>query len=169
MRQVPLVQVPAVKELGAASRGRAWASRGTGCSAAAATKATSPSPGGWRSKRAQGPDQVTVRTGSHAVFFAPCWLLSLVVVVILLFPRFDSHSWQPLSRPHASGHVVSVSTRRYLVIVLDLSAQSNETDMRPTRLRLITSAAAQLIRDFFDYNPLSQICVVTMHDGKAHR
>lgn len=62
-----------------------------------------------------------------------------------------------------------VPLSRYLILALDLSAAANDADMKPTRLRMVAALAAQFVRDFFDHNPLSQLCVVALRDGKVHR
>lgn len=56
---------------------------------------------------------------------------------------------------------------RYLSIIIDLSGSMKNIDMKPTRLAVTKMHLKRFIRDFFDQNPLSLICLQTVSDGKA--
>ena len=58
---------------------------------------------------------------------------------------------------------------RNLCLVLDLSAASEETDLRPSRLQVMLKAVEEFIREYFDSNPISQLCVVSTHDSIADK
>ena len=58
---------------------------------------------------------------------------------------------------------------RHLVLVLDLSIAMEEKDFRPTRFLLQLSHACDFIKEYFEQNPISQICVIGMCDGLAMR
>lgn len=56
---------------------------------------------------------------------------------------------------------------RFCVLVLDLSDTMRATDLKPSRIELVCSSAAEFIREFFDQNPISQMCVVITRDAAA--
>ena len=58
---------------------------------------------------------------------------------------------------------------RYVVLVLDCSKAAAATDVRPSRAGATAVAAAALVREFFDANPLSHMAVLAMHDGVCVR
>ena len=68
---------------------------------------------------------------------------------------------------------------RHLVLVLDLSEDMMDRDLRPTRyvpLRKLTSSfdltlqlCRQFVSDYFDQNPIGQLAIVCARDGLAER
>lgn len=57
---------------------------------------------------------------------------------------------------------------RALVVVLDLSENMLEKDLRPTRHQLAISHLVEFVADFFDQNPIAQLAVVVTRAGVAH-
>ena len=53
---------------------------------------------------------------------------------------------------------------RYLYLCIDMSQHSVATDLRPSRLALISAISRQFIREFFDQNPLSHLGLLMMRD-----
>ncbi|KAJ2897807.1 putative tfiih basal transcription factor complex p47 subunit protein [Zalerion maritima] len=58
---------------------------------------------------------------------------------------------------------------RHLVLVLDMSFAMLEKDMLPNRYRLMMNYALKFVREFFEQNPISQLGIVGMRDGRAIR
>ncbi|GAB4822276.1 hypothetical protein N2152v2_009322 [Parachlorella kessleri] len=58
---------------------------------------------------------------------------------------------------------------RYVQLVLDLSRAAAATDMRPTRVAVLSGVAQQFIRTFFDENPLSQLGIILLRNGVAEQ
>lgn len=58
---------------------------------------------------------------------------------------------------------------RYLYVVLDVSRATLMTDMRPTRLAVLSNLMQGFIREFFDQNPLSQLGLILARNGIAER
>lgn len=58
---------------------------------------------------------------------------------------------------------------RHLVLVLDLSEAMLEKDMRPNRCAVTLKHAQEYVREFFEQNPISQMCVLAMYDGLCIR
>ncbi|RDI87626.1 hypothetical protein Vi05172_g2311 [Venturia inaequalis] len=58
---------------------------------------------------------------------------------------------------------------RHVVLVIDLSEAMAEKDMRPNRFVVTINYAKEYVREFFEQNPISQMCVLGMHDGLAVR
>lgn len=56
---------------------------------------------------------------------------------------------------------------RHMVLVLDASEAMLEKDMRPNRYRVMTTYAVDYIREYFEQNPISQLTVLAMYDGKC--
>ncbi|KAF2811643.1 TFIIH basal transcription factor complex, subunit SSL1 [Mytilinidion resinicola] len=54
---------------------------------------------------------------------------------------------------------------RHIVLVLDLSEAMLEKDMRPNRYFTMIKYTQEYVREFFEQNPISQMCVMGMHDG----
>jgi len=85
----------------------------------------------------------------------------------------DQAEWQRRRRKHQLESLASKRIRRglirYVVLALDLSDASNTTDMKPSRLRVALSAAIHFVRDFYDNNPLSQLSILAVADGRASR
>ncbi|EON61699.1 hypothetical protein W97_00915 [Coniosporium apollinis CBS 100218] len=58
---------------------------------------------------------------------------------------------------------------RHVVLILDLSEAMLEKDMRPNRYIVTINHAQAYVREFFEQNPISQMCVMAMHDGLCIR
>ncbi|KAE8416326.1 Ssl1-like-domain-containing protein [Aspergillus pseudocaelatus] len=58
---------------------------------------------------------------------------------------------------------------RHLILVIDLSQSMTEKDLRPTRYLLTLRYAQELVREFFEQNPISQLGVLGLRDGLAIR
>jgi len=58
---------------------------------------------------------------------------------------------------------------RYCVVVLDLSSSATETDVRPSRLGLLSALLPPFIRAFFSTNPLSQLGLSVARQGLCER
>lgn len=58
---------------------------------------------------------------------------------------------------------------RFLVVIVDCSAVMNQRDMRPTRLGVVEQVVSSLIDNFFDQNPISQLALVELRDGRAEK
>ena len=55
------------------------------------------------------------------------------------------------------------------MLVLDLSEAMLDKDMRPNRFIVTLKYAQEYVREFFEQNPISQMCVLGMHDGLCIR
>eukprot|EP00753_Platysulcus_tardus_P017843 PLAT6580.1.p1 GENE.PLAT6580.1~~PLAT6580.1.p1 ORF type:complete len:425 (-),score=112.10 PLAT6580.1:164-1342(-) len=58
---------------------------------------------------------------------------------------------------------------RYVFLIVDLSQTMARTDMKPSRLALALSSSKEMVRQFVDQNPLSQLGVITTRDGLARK
>ncbi|KAK5133361.1 hypothetical protein LTR08_007795 [Meristemomyces frigidus] len=58
---------------------------------------------------------------------------------------------------------------RHTVLVLDLSEAMSDKDLRPTRHLLTLTYTTAFITEFFEQNPISQLCILGMRDGLALR
>ena len=58
---------------------------------------------------------------------------------------------------------------RYCLLCVDLSTSVNETDLRPSRLALLSTLLPAFIRSFFGANPLSHLGVMVARNGVAER
>jgi transcription initiation factor TFIIH subunit 2 len=58
---------------------------------------------------------------------------------------------------------------RHLIIVIDMSEAMLEKDLRPTRYELTLNYACELVTEYFEQNPISQLGVIGMRDGLAVR
>ncbi|GAB1193127.1 hypothetical protein APSETT444_002330 [Aspergillus pseudonomiae] len=58
---------------------------------------------------------------------------------------------------------------RHLILIVDLSQSMTEKDLRPTRYLLTLRYAQELVREFFEQNPISQLGVLGLRDGLAVR
>ncbi|KAF2672073.1 TFIIH basal transcription factor complex, subunit SSL1 [Microthyrium microscopicum] len=56
---------------------------------------------------------------------------------------------------------------RHMVLVLDVSEMMLEKDMRPNRYRVMLRYLEEYILEFFEQNPISQITVLMMYDGRC--
>lgn len=58
---------------------------------------------------------------------------------------------------------------RHFVLVLDLSADMMERDLRPNRFELTLQYARKFVADYFDQNPIGQLAIVCTRDGLGER
>lgn len=58
---------------------------------------------------------------------------------------------------------------RHFVLILDLSEDMNDRDLRPTRFDLTLQLARQFVTDYFDQNPIGQLAIICARDGLAER
>ncbi|KAG0149074.1 hypothetical protein CROQUDRAFT_40536 [Cronartium quercuum f. sp. fusiforme G11] len=58
---------------------------------------------------------------------------------------------------------------RHLCLVIDLSLAMTDRDLRPTRLEMSLNYAQEFVTEFFDQNPISQMCILTTKDAIAER
>ncbi|WFD33224.1 hypothetical protein MCUN1_000037 [Malassezia cuniculi] len=58
---------------------------------------------------------------------------------------------------------------RHLVLVLDLSSDMMELDLRPNRFDLTLQYVKRFVTDYFDQNPIGQLAIVCTRDGLAER
>lgn len=56
---------------------------------------------------------------------------------------------------------------RYCVIVVDMSETVRSTDLKPSRADLICDSVVTFAKEFFDQNPISQLCVVVTRAMEA--
>eukprot|EP00994_Dinema_validum_P008922 NODE_847_length_1302_cov_72.954509_g621_i0.p1 GENE.NODE_847_length_1302_cov_72.954509_g621_i0~~NODE_847_length_1302_cov_72.954509_g621_i0.p1 ORF type:complete len:428 (+),score=109.67 NODE_847_length_1302_cov_72.954509_g621_i0:62-1285(+) len=61
--------------------------------------------------------------------------------------------------------VVRRGVIRYLYVVLDMSEAANDKDMPPSRLAMMLETLLDLISEFFDQNPLSQMGIILTRDS----
>ncbi|EME31302.1 transcription initiation factor TFIIH subunit H2 isoform 2 [Galdieria sulphuraria] len=58
---------------------------------------------------------------------------------------------------------------RFLVLILDLSREAKETDVKPSRGEVCLSCAQKFLYSYFNENPISQLAVVVLRDGVAEK
>lgn len=58
---------------------------------------------------------------------------------------------------------------RYSVLAIDCSTNALDRDLRPSRLEVCKSAGVKFIREYFDQNPISQLGILIMKDGKVEK
>lgn len=58
---------------------------------------------------------------------------------------------------------------RHFVLILDLSEDMMDRDLRPTRFDLTLQLARQFVTDYFDQNPIGQLAILCTRDGLAER
>lgn len=58
---------------------------------------------------------------------------------------------------------------RFLVLILDLSREAKESDLKPSRGEACISGAQKFLHSYFDENPISQMAVVALRDGVAEK
>ncbi|WFD31614.1 hypothetical protein MSPP1_002653 [Malassezia sp. CBS 17886] len=58
---------------------------------------------------------------------------------------------------------------RHFVLLLDLSADMLEHDMRPSRFDLTLQLAREFVSEYFDQNPIGQLAIVCTRDGLGER
>ena len=62
-----------------------------------------------------------------------------------------------------------IPSQRFLQVVIDLSKAASISDMRGSRIAVMSAVLQAFIREFFDQNPLSQLGIVRMRGGVAER
>ena len=58
---------------------------------------------------------------------------------------------------------------RHLILVLDVSEAMLDKDLRPSRHLLTFHYAQEFVREYFEQNPISQLGILGMRDGKGER
>ncbi|OMP85368.1 TFIIH basal transcription factor complex p47 subunit, partial [Diplodia seriata] len=58
---------------------------------------------------------------------------------------------------------------RHVVLVIDQSEAMLEKDFKPSRYAAVLKYAQEYVREFFEQNPISQLCVMSMYDGLCNR
>ena len=58
---------------------------------------------------------------------------------------------------------------RHFVLILDLSEDMSDRDLRPTRFDLTLQLARQFVAEYFDQNPIGQLAILCARDGLAER
>ena len=56
---------------------------------------------------------------------------------------------------------------RHLVLIIDMGAAMAEQDLRPSRYGLTIDYVIQLVTEYYEQNPISQMAIVGMRDGVA--
>lgn len=82
-------------------------------------------------------------------------------VLELLSNHIDCYSVLKDTTPLQRGII------RHLVLIIDLSQSMLDKDLRPTRYGLTLRYASEFVNDYFEQNPISQLCIVGMRDGLA--
>ncbi|KAJ1487509.1 Ssl1-like-domain-containing protein [Baffinella frigidus] len=67
------------------------------------------------------------------------------------------------------GAAVRRGVIRFLVVVIDASESMNQRDMRPSRIGVASQVVSTFIDNFFDQNPISQLALVELRQGKAEK
>lgn len=68
------------------------------------------------------------------------------------------------SSSSSAGARIRRGVIRYLYIAVDLSRATSATDLRPSRLLLLSAVVRRFIRVFFDENPLSHVGLLALRD-----
>lgn len=58
---------------------------------------------------------------------------------------------------------------RHLCFIIDVSLAMTDRDLRPNRLDMSLNYAKEFVTEFFDQNPISQLCILITKDGIAER
>jgi transcription initiation factor TFIIH subunit 2 len=56
-----------------------------------------------------------------------------------------------------------------MVVCIDCSKSTSETDYKPTRLDAVKSIMKAFISEYYDQNPISQCCIAISRDRKAEK
>lgn len=67
------------------------------------------------------------------------------------------------------GKVFEKGVVRYLCIIVDMSTAMNRRDLKPSRWALTVEYLEEFIREYFDQNPLSQMCIIATYHSKAEK
>jgi transcription initiation factor TFIIH subunit 2 len=74
---------------------------------------------------------------------------------------------------HAKQNRITQSIRRglirYLVVAIDCSGSSAENDFRPCRLEVCKSNMQNFIAEYYDQNPISQLCLISTKNRMAEK
>uniref|UniRef100_A0A5S6QUB5 General transcription factor IIH subunit n=1 Tax=Trichuris muris TaxID=70415 RepID=A0A5S6QUB5_TRIMR len=62
---------------------------------------------------------------------------------------------------------IRLGIMRQVCLVLDMSAAMNDRDLQPTRLLCTLKHMSNFLDDFFDQNPISQVCLLGVRDKKV--
>ncbi|PLW49183.1 hypothetical protein PCASD_03032 [Puccinia coronata f. sp. avenae] len=58
---------------------------------------------------------------------------------------------------------------RHLCLIIDVSLAMTDRDLRPNRLDMSLAYAKEFVSEFFDQNPISQLCILITKDAVAER
>lgn len=58
---------------------------------------------------------------------------------------------------------------RHLCLIIDVSLAMTDRDLRPNRLDMSLTYAKEFVSEFFDQNPISQLCILITKDAIAER
>ncbi|KAA1081293.1 hypothetical protein PGT21_033248 [Puccinia graminis f. sp. tritici] len=58
---------------------------------------------------------------------------------------------------------------RHLCLIIDVSLAMTDRDLRPNRLDMSLTYAKEFVTEFFDQNPISQLCILITKDAIAER
>lgn len=58
---------------------------------------------------------------------------------------------------------------RHLFLVIDVSNAMAEKDLRPSRIELTLQYARELVTEYYDQNPISQLGIIITRDGLAEK
>ncbi|MBW0470411.1 hypothetical protein O181_010126 [Austropuccinia psidii MF-1] len=58
---------------------------------------------------------------------------------------------------------------RHFCLIIDLSLAMTDRDLRPNRLELTLTYAKEFVTEFFDQNPISQLCILITKDAFAEK
>lgn len=64
---------------------------------------------------------------------------------------------------------VKLGVMRHVFLVLDQSENMDDTDLKPSRFICLKKLSEQFILEFYDQNPISQIGVIAVKNGKGHK
>ncbi len=57
--------------------------------------------------------------------------------------------------------------QRHVCLIIDASRAMNQTDVRPSRMRLALKIVEMFVKEYFDQNPLSQLLFIASHSSIA--
>ncbi|KFD49085.1 hypothetical protein M514_10027 [Trichuris suis] len=64
---------------------------------------------------------------------------------------------------------IRLGIMRQVCLVVDMSAAMNDRDLQPTRLLCTLKHLSNFVDDFFDQNPISQVCLLGVRDKTVKR
>lgn len=71
------------------------------------------------------------------------------------------------ARQHFLSHSIRRGLIRFVVLLIDCSKYAKQKDFRISRFDILKKATERFISDFFDQNPISQLCVCITRDRMA--